>query len=105
MGMAGFTDLELAVIALQANGFKADAIARLLACSRDAVYKVIQGVYSKTGFHDTAGLTRWATEWGLDELPDQKALRRFRKPATGRNHVDASGTRALIQDRWYIRNG
>jgi DNA-binding CsgD family transcriptional regulator len=73
MGMAGFTDLELRVIALQANGIRAERIARLLGCSRDAVYAVVSGVYAKTGLRNRAGLTRWAMQWGLDGMPDPTA--------------------------------
>ena len=70
MPMAGFTDLELTVIALRANGIRAGEIACLLGRSRDAVYAVISGVYAKTGLRNTPQLTQWAVQWGLDELPD-----------------------------------
>lgn len=75
MGMAGFTDKELEVIALRANGYKGEEIARLLGCSRDAVYQVVSGVYAKTGLRNAPELTRWAIQWGLDERTDLTARR------------------------------
>jgi DNA-binding CsgD family transcriptional regulator len=78
MPMAGFTDPELTVIALQANGIRAGEIARLLGCSRDALYAVVSGVYAKTGLKNAPELTRWAMQWGLDEMPELMASRRFR---------------------------
>jgi DNA-binding CsgD family transcriptional regulator len=67
MGMAGFTDMELKIIAWRTNGVKGPEIARRLGCRPQLVYNYIWRIQRKTGLNDVALLTRWAMEHGLDQ--------------------------------------
>jgi DNA-binding CsgD family transcriptional regulator len=67
MGFAGFTDRELQVIAMRSHGVKPGEIARRLGFGRQQAYNLFRDIYAKLGFSDTALLTRWAIETGLDE--------------------------------------
>ena len=49
MAPSKFTDSELKVIALRANGIKPDEIARLLGFKRRKVNDIVSKVYRKTG--------------------------------------------------------
>jgi len=85
MGFAGFTNRELQVIALRANGFKPREIARRLGFQVQQAYDLTHDVYRKTGFHTLAQLTAWAKEHGLDELlPPETSETRPRPGMPGR---------------------
>lgn len=79
MPFAGFTDLELKVIALRTNGIGTTEIARRLGCVRNTARNALTRVYSKLPFNDVALLTRWAMANGLDELlgPETSAERPY----------------------------
>ena len=61
-----FTELELKVIELRTSGIRPGEIGLKLGLTRAAVYKVIMAAYRKSGTSNTAQLTRWAWEMGLD---------------------------------------
>jgi DNA-binding CsgD family transcriptional regulator len=66
MGFAGFTDRELQVIALRANGVRPAEVARRLGFKVQQAYDLTHDVYLKTGFRNVGELTEWAKANGLD---------------------------------------
>jgi|ERR1700687_6217691 len=83
MGMAGFTEAELRVLAMRVNGMRPAEIASAFGWKRHCAHKYMWRVHRKTGIYDLSELRRWAVKWGLDEMPDLQTLRRFREPASG----------------------
>jgi DNA-binding CsgD family transcriptional regulator len=83
MAFAGFTDLELKVIALRVSGLKGSEIAEQLGFRRQVVYDALWQACKKAGIkNDVALLTRWALEWGFDTLLQQETSL---EPETFRN--------------------
>ena len=70
MPFAGFSDLELLVIALRTNGIRPGDIALRLGCRYNSVLNALKRVYEKVGFTDLCLLTRWAIQNGLDAEPE-----------------------------------
>jgi DNA-binding CsgD family transcriptional regulator len=83
MGMAGFTEAELRVLAMRVNGLRPPEIVRNLGWKLKSAHKYMARVHIKTGIHDLSELRQWAIEMGLDEMPDLQAIRQFREPASG----------------------
>jgi hypothetical protein len=69
MGMAGFTEAELKVLALRVNGWKPAEIAKHFGWKRHCAHKYMWRVHVKTGINELWALREWARRWGLDELP------------------------------------
>ena len=87
MAFAGYTTLELRVIALRTNGIKGSEIATMLGVRRQIVYDALWSACKKAGIeNDVALLTRWAMKWGFDEPlgPETSAERPYPgKPKQG----------------------
>jgi DNA-binding NarL/FixJ family response regulator len=83
MGMAGYTEAELRVLAMRVNGFKPPEIARSLGWKLKSAHKYMWRVHIKTGIYDLRELRHWAVKWGMDEMPDLQAIRQFREKALG----------------------
>jgi DNA-binding CsgD family transcriptional regulator len=76
MACAGFTNLELKVIALRVSGLKGSEIAKQLGVRRQLVYDALWQACKKAGIkNDAALLTRWAMEWGFDTPLEPEASR------------------------------
>src|ERR1700674_1679312 len=69
MGMAGFTEAELRVLAMRVNGLTPAQIARSLGWKLKSAHKYMWRVHIKTGIYELWALSEWARQWGLDELP------------------------------------
>jgi len=68
MAFAGFTNLELKVIALRVSGLKGSEIAKQLGVGRQLIYNALWSACIKAGIeNDAALLTRWAMQWGFDQ--------------------------------------
>ena len=61
----GLTPRELSVLALLAEGFSTQAIARRLACSPRTVYKHLERAYRKLGVRDRVNALRITQQWNL----------------------------------------
>lgn len=64
--LGDYTARELRLIELRTNGMKPEHIAMAMETTRNAVYSILHRVYAKSGTTNTAQLTRWAWECGLD---------------------------------------
>lgn len=62
-----YTDKELKVVELRANGVLVPAIARRLGLSRTAVYNRLSRVYRKAGLTGAHQMTEWAKANAFDE--------------------------------------
>ena len=69
MGMAGFTEAELTVLAMRVNGWKPAQIAKHFGWTRNCAHKYMWRIHVKTGIRDLWQLEQWAREHGLDESP------------------------------------
>jgi len=79
MAFAGFTNLELKVIALRVSGLKGSEIAKQLGIGRQLVYNALWSACIKIGIkNDVALLTRWAMQWGFVSPSVRKPRRHAR---------------------------
>lgn len=70
MGMAGFTEAELKVLAMRVNGWKPADIAKHFGWKPHCAHKYMWRVHVKTGIRNLWALRVWARKYGLDELPE-----------------------------------
>jgi DNA-binding CsgD family transcriptional regulator len=81
--MYPYTDKELSVVELRANGVKPNDIARRLGITPHAVYNRLWRVYQKAGVASAAKMTEWAVRNALD-VPLETEPIALRPPAKKR---------------------